>query len=299
MERDNRLVSLALRQGGVVTIDQVRSEGFTRSMVAHRLNSGAWKRIGRTGYRVIEMGSWRDLLRAAVATLPGAVVSHEAAAELHDIPMVTRGLPRVTVHTRTTHAFPGVVVVRSHDLIAEHTDEVDHLPVTTIARTLVDLARRLSEQRLGAILDELVATGRLWIPDLEAVASAVLRRGKPGASTLRSVLAVRGSGEVVPASVLERKGRELLRFSRIPDPIPEYPIPWDPSRRWDDAWPACRVALEWDSRRWHSQVEAMDEDRRRDNEAQVNGWRLLRFTWVDVTRRQDDVIATVRRALAG
>jgi hypothetical protein len=100
-----------------------------------------------------------------------------------------------------------------------------------------------------------------------------------------------------PQSELERRGRELLSFAMLPEPVHEFPLPWNRTLRFDEAFPDRRVAIEWDSRSWHATFEAMESDRRRDRACAVHEWTLLRFTWADVTRRQNDVIDTVRAAL--
>jgi len=94
-------------------------------------------------------------------------------------------------------------------------------------------------------------------------------------------------------------GLDLLRNAGFPDPETEYTIPWSPKRRFDVAYPDRRLAIEWDSRRWHTQAEAFEQDRRRDRQAVVHGWRLLRFTWLDVIERPGEVAASVRAAMTG
>jgi very-short-patch-repair endonuclease len=83
----------------------------------------------------------------------------------------------------------------------------------------------------------------------------------------------------------------------LPEPRLEFSIPWDPERRFDAAYPAARLAIEWDSRRWHELSDAFSRDRERDRQSLLHGWRVLRFTWVDVTERPTEVVETVRSLL--
>ncbi|MGH8949674.1 MAG: DUF559 domain-containing protein, partial [Acidimicrobiia bacterium] len=89
----------------------------------------------------------------------------------------------------------------------------------------------------------------------------------------------------------------VLARAGLPPPLPEHPIPWRPGRRFDDAYPQARVAIEWDSRAWHEQRAAMVEDRRRDREAAAQGWIVLRFTWDEVTTKPREIVETVRLSL--
>ncbi len=238
-----------------------------------------------------------NLVRSAIATLPKAVVSHDSAAELHKLPKLRRGIATVMVHSRTTHVFPDVTVRRCHDLLDEHVVEVSGLPVTSIPRTIVDLSPFLTARHLTAVLASAVADQRTRVDDVQTVVGHVARRGKPGIRKIRWILEDRESGPR-DGTPLERAGASVLRNGGIPEPRFEFPIPWDPDRRFDVAFPNRRLAIEWDSRRWHELAEAFARDRERDRQALLHGWRVVRFTWVDVKHHPDEVVDTVRRLLA-
>jgi Transcriptional regulator, AbiEi antitoxin len=288
---------LAARQGGVITLHQAIECGLSARSVQYRVERGEWQRVFRSVYRLIEMTDAHDLVRAASAALPGAVVSHESAAEFHDVPFVARGRAVVSVHTRATHVFPGVTVHRNHDLSVEHVQRLDDLPVTTIPRTVVDLSSVLSEQHIRKIVDRLIAGQVLSVDDLHRVRDQVARRGKPGATALRRILEERGEGPERNASGLERAGLSVIRDGGLPDPTLEYPFPWNQLKRFDAAYPDSRLGIEWDSRRWHGLIDSFDRDRQRDREAILHGWTVLRFTWQDVTMRPQEVVDTVRAVL--
>lgn len=296
MHPDHAAAELSVRQGGFLRRDQAFAFGLTRSQVAQRLRDGRWSRVGKYGYLLVAMQQPIDRVRAAVAGLPGAVGSHETAAELHGIPRVRRGLAVVTVHSQTTHVFPGVTVRRSHDIGEEDIVEIDGLPVTGVARTIVDLAALLTPAHLGAIVDDAVAAGLTSIEELMGLRDRIARRGKPGVKTLREVLDERAPGPERGTS-LERRGAQILIDGGLPEPEYEFPIPWDGGRRFDAAYPEHRLAIEWDSIRWHTQLDAFQRDRERDRAATIHDWRILRFTWKDVSEHPERVVATVRTAL--
>jgi very-short-patch-repair endonuclease len=297
MNLDRAAVCLAVRQGGVIRHDQAYACGFTKGQIDQRVRDGRWKPVGHFGYRVIEMAGFEDRLRAAVTSLPLAVVSHEAAAQIHGLPKVQRGKSTVLVHSRTTHDFPEVIVRRCHDLLEEHVVKEIDLPVTSIARTIVDLAPHVSQRHLSSILASLIVERRVRTDDVWAVVDQVARRGKPGIAKMRAVLAERDEGPR-DGTPLERLGASVLRDFGLPEPRFEYPMPWKLERRFDAAYPGAKLAIEWDSRRWHDDPDAFERDRRRDREALLHGWKVVRFTWRDLTERPGEVADTVRRLLA-
>ena len=288
---------VALRNGGVVTRQALLDLGFTEGMIEWRLRRKQWEVVTRGTYRLAEPSDRRDLARSVLATWPGAVLSHESAATIHAFRYVKETLLTVSHHSRTTHAFPGVVVRRTHDLDSWHVTEVDGVRVTTIARTVVDLAADRPASLIGRLVDDLVSADRMELVELEAVVNSVARRGKPGMRTMHKVLDVR-IGPDRDASVLERRGRDVIRRAGLPLPIPEYPIPWTTGRRFDDAYPELRLAIEWDSKRFHGQRAAFEADRARNRDAAIHGWHILRFTWEDVVSHPDRIVDSLRRFLA-
>ena len=297
MNPDRLVTEIAALQGGAVRPEQARACGLTKGQIDRRVRDGRWKSLGRFGYQIVDMPGAMNRVRAAVATLPNAVVSHDSAAELHQLPKLHRGLATVLVHSRTTHVFPGVEVHRCHDLLDEHITEVHDLPVTSVPRTIVDLAPFLTTRHLAAVVESTIADQRIHIEEVEQVVDQVARRGKPGIQKVRSVIEERQPGPR-NGSPLERRGAEVLQTGGLPEPRFEFAIPWDPERRFDAAFPLARLAIEWDSRRWHELVDAFTRDRERDRQALLHGWRVVRFTWIDVTERPTEVVETVRRLLS-
>lgn len=295
---DRTALDLAVAQGGVVTTEQLIELGFSKRQITRRVMGGRWTVVMRGVYKLAEPRDRRDVLHAVGAVWAGSVVSHESAAELHAIPYIDFGRRLiVSHHTRTTHRFPDVEVRRTHDLDAWHIVEIGGLRVTTVARTVVDLVATRSERHVGAIIDRLVSDERVDLMEIVAVLGSTGRRGKPGTQKLRAVLAER-VGDDRSASTLERRGRVLLAGSGLPEPIHEYPIPWSTGRRFDDAYPDRRIAIEWDSRRFHGQLASFEADRLRDRDAAINGWTVLRFTWDDVHNHPGRVVGALRAVLA-
>jgi hypothetical protein len=267
-------------------------------MVHARVQCGLWTRIEPGVYAVHQVPDPIRPLAVAVAKLP-AVVSHESAAELHGLANVPLGRVVVTVRHRSSNRCLGVVVHESTDLSPQHIEWMADLPVTTVARTVIDLAAVIRPRRYRRVVEDALAARRLGLDELRSRFATLARRGRPGTALLREVLDARGPGHVPVESELEHRLRELLDAAEMPVPVRQFPLPWRTieTGRVDFAYPDHRLLIECDGRRWHTSVDAFQSDRRRDNLAQLAGWRVLRFTWDDVTGRPGDVLDTLTAAL--
>lgn len=282
MSKSNDIVALAAKQGGFISRAQLLKMGLSPSAIDRRVRSGDLAVVAHGTYQAFAPNEHIDLLRGALLTLPDAVVSHQSAAHLLDFPRLPKLEPSVTVPSHTTHKFPGVTVHRSNDLIRSHLTTVERLHATNVLRTSFDLAAILDDGESAEMAEALLLADRMQMRHLEALAQELARRGKPGSRRVKDFIAVR-DGTDPRSTALERNGRAALAAAGLPPPIPQYPIPWDPGKRFDDAYPNARLAIEWDSRAWHLQMAAMETDRSRDREAGLHGWFVARYTWLVVT----------------
>jgi hypothetical protein len=290
------LYAIAAGQGGVVRREQALQRGMTRHQIDSRVKSGKWTSVASGGYRLISMEGPLEIVRAAVAVLPSAVASHFSAARIHRMQFVPVDSASVTVHARTTHCFPDAQVFRSLDIRDHHIEDWHGLPVTTVERTVVGLSAVVSQRHLATIVDDLLANRRTTVDELDTLLREVARRGRIGVRAMRAILESR-SGTDQQRTMLERGGLRILRGGGFPSFEVEYPIPWDQDRRYDVAFVESQLAVEWDSFRWHSQERMFQSDRERDRDALEHGWRILRFTWRDVTVSPEAVDQSVRALL--
>jgi len=300
---DGGVAGLASRQFGLFSRAQVLTAGGTASLIDRRLRSTRWSKVAEGVYGLPGWpGSWRRRLMAACLEAgPAAVASHQSAAALHRLPTFPES-PIVVMLAHGDHQRLGRHLRQSTDLRPAHRAVVDGIPVTSIARTLVDLAacREVTFPRLAMVVEDAHVNRRCALPALHLLYDELRRPGKRGMRKLGAVLASRGPGYVPPESVLERRLLKVLREGGLPAPRRQYPLPWRASAegRVDLAYPDHRVLLEADGRRWHARMDQMEADRRRDNEALNHGWRPYRFMWADITKHPERVAATVRDALA-
>lgn len=295
--RVNPALRMAVEQGGFITRRQLMTLGWTAGTIHRSLQRGDLRLVAAGVYQMAELGGELPLLRGALLSLPNATVSHGSAARLWEFPYVGNLPITVSVHHRTTHEFPGVVVRRTLDLLPQHRTQLSGVWVTTPERTLADLAADVHLERLDRITDGVLSSGIARIDTLVAVGEETGRRGRPGTVRYRAVLGRLGEGSVISATALERLGRSVLRKNGVEAPIPQFPIPWDTDRRFDDAYPDARLALEWDSRRWHAARQQMALDRSRDRECLIHDWALLRFTWHELKQNPQMVADQVRAML--
>ena len=148
------------------------------------------------------------------------------------------------------------------------------IPVTTVARTLVDLAAVLSADDLARACHEAGVRYLTTPRDVEAVLTR--RPNTRGAGTLRTVL----NGDVrVTLSKLERAFLRRLEEAGLPLPQTNRPAG---GRRVDCRWPDHRLTVELDGYRYHSSRHAWEVDRRREREARARGDEFRRYTFGDV-----------------
>ncbi len=292
------VVRHAMANNGVVTRREALALGMKPRTLDHRIADGELVKVATSVYAlpgVLE--SEAAALTAATRSL-GTVVSHQAAARLHGV--VAPG-PRlvVSVPHRRTHLFPEIVVHQLTDIREVDVCQMKGVPTTTPGRTVVDLAAVLSPTGLGRTIDRFASKGLASFEEMSETLDQLARKGKPGVVKLRRALEPRLESGDRSESDLETRLLELIRLSGLPEPTSQYRPSWlkQFDGRVDLAYPESRLVIEGDSREWHADEYTFQADRERDNLAQLAGWRVLRFTWHDITRRPEYVVSSIRVAL--
>lgn len=298
MALDSKVISLAVRSGGVVSRQMLLDDGRSRHWIDREVRAGRLGVIQQGVYRVVDMTDHDSLLRAALVALPHAAVSHQSAAVLHGFPRFKRETPTVTVPSHTTHIFPGVDVHRAGDLEEDHLTVVGGMRATNVNRTIFDLAGILPLWMIDRLVEDLVLAKRLDLPEFADFRDGLARRGKPGSVVTAEVIDRRLRNGGLGATALERLGLKTLREGGVSDPVLQYPAPWNPDEAIDAVWPPARFGVEWDSVTWHGSLKAMRNDRRRDREAARMGWLIVRYTHQDLVKRPGAVVDEVLGFLA-
>jgi hypothetical protein len=290
---------LAQRQHGVVAARQLRSLGFPYSTVHDRAATGRLHRIHNGAYAVGRpdlppKGRW---MAAVLACGPGALLSHAAAAALHEIRSTAASRIDITVPHPYLLTRPGIRVHRHTELTAADATQLDGIPVTSIPRTLLDLATVLTQPQLERACEQAVLEDSF---DMRAIGKLLARsHGRRGVRRLRAVLARGDLGANVPASGLERRFRDLCENAGLPPPeINRYLLLGDEYHKVDFLWRRQRVVIEVDSTRYHSTGWQRRRDAGRDALLLAHGFASTRVTEDQIQHRPELAARTVAALLA-
>jgi very-short-patch-repair endonuclease len=253
--------------------------GLTKDGIQRRLKSGRLHRLHRGVYAVghvaLTQRSWE--LAAVLACGPDAVLSHRSAGRLWGL---VRSAPAIEVTApRSREARAGLVLHRSRRLDPDDRATRNAIPVTSVARTLVDLAEVLSTPRLADAVHE-AEVQRTF--DLQRVRETLSRLpGRAGEPRLRRVLATYDVPGIT-RSEAERRFLRLCAIHGLPRPEANVSIA---GHQVDFLWRAAALAVEVDGAAAHHTRRAFERDRRRDRTLATHGIHVVRVTWRDLTHR--------------
>jgi hypothetical protein len=279
---------LAERQWGVISRTQALGCGLSNTGIwrwmkegrLHRLHPG----IYMVGHR--RLGIQGRLVAALLHAGNGAALSHTTAAWWWGLLAAVPRRLHVSAPGRT-RSF--------RELCVHHPRRVDAVrhrgfPVTTVARTLLDISATLSFGDLRRALAE--ADHRRFL-DPGAVRE-VIGHGRPGSGSLRRALASHNPRLAKTLSVLEERFLALCETADIPQPEVNARVG---GLMVDALWQDERVIAELDGHASHRTVAAIERDRDRELILRATGYRVLRYTWQQVTARPELVVVDLRREL--
>lgn len=282
------LDDLLRRHDGVITVAQARGVGLSQDAVERRIRSGHWRRCSR-GVFFVEDRPFTDAarIRAAVWGLGAhAAASGLAAAWWLDATQFAPDAVEVTVRRVSNHTRRPGVRIRRRDLDETDIIERDGLRVTALALTIIEAAVR----RGGG--PKLMDSALLRHVELQELWTAHLRnKGRHGSPRARLLLQAAADGT---RSAAERLLARLMNAAGIKGWLADYPIA---GYKADFAFTGPKVAIEVDGLAFHSDSDAFNRDRKKQNAIMLAGWKVLRFTWLDLTEYPERVIAEIRQAL--
>jgi hypothetical protein len=264
---------MAAREWGVLSVAELRACGLSDHAVAARRRAGALHRVHRgvyaVGYRGLTMRG--RFLAAVKAAGERAVLSHVSAAALWEllpydparepdvIALHARRLPGITVH-RTRNSPPAI--------------RYDRIPVTTPARTLIDLSSVLPSKPLRRAVREALAHRRITLADAAAIVPG-------GDQPTRSHL------EDAVLDLIEQAG---LPTPQVNEPLPNGLIP-------DFRWPTHQLIVEADGAAYHADPLAREDDAQRQARLEAQGEHVLRVSYKQVSENPGDTTERLREAL--
>ena len=275
------MAELAARQHGVVALRQLAALGVSDDVLRRWLERGRLYRVQPSVFSLTPHVVPRGRMLAAALTYgPEATLSYRASAAIWDLGPWPTGLIDVTV-PRNARPRPGT---RVHVTTVERVVR-EGFPVTTVARTLVDLASVLP---LGRLRDVFERAERLGLLDAYSVNEEM--RGKRGAKKIRAVLAEWAEPEPTK-NELEQAFRNLCREHALPPPSQNVVLL---GYEVDALWEADRVVVELDGWAWHRTRRSFEEDRRKAAALEAAGYRVLRFSWRQIRGEPELVAAAIR-----
>jgi len=295
-----RAGTVANRQHGVISRNQLRRLGFKDGAISHAVATGRLHRVFRGAYALghSRIGERERLMAATLACGTGAVVSHRSASAqfglLDEGPVVVD----VIAPPSRGRGIDGIYLHRVRPPRLEETGTFGGIPCTSPSRTLVDLAGVVGERTLRSAFERAAARKRRML-DIPAIEASIDPRRRGMKVLLKLIDEWRGAAPLLTErgklkSPLEAKVLPLLVQRDLPPPLLNAPVQIADGRiEVDFLWPDHRLALEADSRDFHGTAAAFERDRWRDRELMRAGYAVLRVTSLQAEREAEAIADTV------
>jgi hypothetical protein len=303
-----------IKRNTVKSARQWRARGISPPLLRSLVRSGELIRMRQGVYATKRAAEWAgaDPVRAhalkvlaATATAGGAggaggnaVASYHSAALLHRLSLLTeppKDTVTLTLAKKWNRAGPADVVFHASELPKEHVTKLYNVPVTTVARTVADLARTLPFMDAVVVADSALNQEKATKPELlRAVAQG---KGWPGVRQARRALEFADERAESP---LESAARVVFAEAGLDPPELQVTIHGEQTpfaARVDFLWRAQQVIAEADGLVKYNDRKDLLDERERDHQLREAGYIAVHFTWQELFRTPDEVIARIRNAL--
>jgi len=292
--------AIAAGQRGLVTRAQAIQAGLTPSEVKSRVARGRWERLLPGVYRIAGAPATgrQGMLAATLWGGRRSVLSFRAAGVLWGLDRVRAPRLEITIEAPRRLQHDAVIVHRTGELPRLDRAVEDGIRVTSVARTLVDLAGVLETNSLEFPLEDALRRKLTTRDEILARVDALGGSGRVGGGRLRSLL---GSGEDAgrpSGSPPEIELRRLLIRAGLPEPVGQHAVRAGTFTAFLDlAYPELMIGIEYDGERWHSGRVARQRDLRRDHALAALGWLVLHVTSSEIRDGVPTVVRAVRAAI--
>jgi very-short-patch-repair endonuclease len=284
------VAQLAAHQWGVLSLDELRSCGLTSKEVMSRVRNGHLHPLYRGVYAVGHANVKREgaFLAAVKACGPNAVLSHYSAAAHYGLVRWDGRYPQVTVADTTPRRHRGI---RTHRTTAPDRTHHQGVPITTPARTLIDLAGTLDYRALRRAVRE----AQRELTTIPEILQARDRLGpRPGSANLTRILA---TGHAPTRSELEDAVLDLLLNAGFQHP--DVNVPMNIGGRTiipDFRWHTHHLVIEADGAEWHDDRLTREDDAEKQAILEAAGERVIRVTWHQAIAHRTQTIERIRAA---
>lgn len=298
MDKSTRaaLSVVAENQRGLFSVSQAKEIGVTNAQLLRAEAAGHLRRVRRGVYAAVGVppSRWEDIVGAALAAGPRAVVSHASAAAVHRFEYGASGPVELTLPRGACLRLPGVVVHRCSSLSGEDLVVARGVLVTSPARTLVDLGGRLGPARMEKLLDEGLIVRRWTVRQLQECLSRA-PRNTPGRHFLAVLLQHRDASPGADSALEARAFRALASLE--PFDVHFVVVIGTSVYVVDAAWPDRKVGAEIVGRAHRAaSLSAFDRERRKLNALSAAGWRICHLT---AAMSPEEMVGSVRAMLVG
>ncbi len=297
---DRELARFAEHHHGAFAAHHLDELEFSREARAVRVVAGRWLAVHEGVFRVAGSPvTWRsELMAACWAGGSRALASHRSAGALWSLPSGRTDIAELTCPRWRRARHDGLVVHESVVIDDVDRAEADGIPCTSVARTLFDLARKLSPAMLDANIDDAMRRGLVTLDELRNTSGRLATKGRPGGRRFRQAIEARSDAAALPDSVPERLLAGMLVRQGLPAPQHQFVIRDAAGgfvARVDLAYPAWMVVVEYDSVAHHTGTPAHLRDSARRNTIGDLGYAVLTATSADLKNRGTRLAGSIRR----
>jgi very-short-patch-repair endonuclease len=287
-------MTLAVRQRGLLTGAQLVSLGVGRRTIERWVASGRLRAVHLNVYAVGPQPLARHArwLAAVLAKGPGAVLSHESAAALWRLAGDRREVHVTAPSGRHGRGRSGIHLHRGK-IARDEWMVREGIPVTTVARTLFDIAETVEPPQFKSAWDEADRLRLLRIPQVTTIYDR--HRGRRARSSIRPFLLAEARHVEDSASPLEERFAAFVVAHRLPSPQTNVLVDGDEV---DVLWPEARLIVELDSWEFHAHRAAFEKDRNRDTDHLLADYRTIRVTHRRLSYEPDRLAGQIRALLA-
>ena len=289
------LAARASQQLGLVTTQQLVDLGISRrqtqslvtSRILRRASTGVW------AVASVPSSAHQRLLAAAFAAGPGAAVSHLAAAWVWGFDGIRPRAIELSVPKERNPRVPAAKLHRLGDLLPVDVSQRGPLPVTTAARTILDIAPLVDAQALEEAFDGARRRGQIYLPFLRWRLAELRKRGRQGVAALDALLRLEQTSDRAE-SWLESAFLRVIRDFWLPPPrVQVVRVSGRRRMRLDALYDDQRVVAEVAGHGTHSTRRERQQDAERRAALTAMGLRVVDFTYEDVTERPAYIAATI------
>ena len=301
MEIDEAIARLGAQQHALLQLTQLRELGLTEKELEYRIARGRLEHHSRIVYRIAGAPkTWRgDLLAACWAGGLRAAASHRSAAELWGLAGRRTDFVEITCPRWRRARHDRVIVHETKVLGAADMSTLDGIPVTTAARTILDLGAVCRPIVVEKALENALRRELVSLSSMRALLDRIARQGRNGAGVLRAILDERDPDHAPTESDKETELLAVIRKHGLPLPVPQFEIVHNRRfvARVDFAYVEAKLAIEYESYAHHDGKLALERDSARRNQVLVAGWLLLCATHADLRSGGHRLCSEIRQAL--